>query len=67
MDDHHLKARINTLSDLNALKRFCCAVEGIQKAVENSGKYQKRDIDAAIEAAETPTISNALPGLPKAQ
>jgi hypothetical protein len=52
--DHHLKARINILADLNAcsIKRSCGTVESIQKALENSGKYQKIDIDAAIEAAK---------------
>jgi hypothetical protein len=52
--DHHLKARINILADLNAcsIRRSCGTPESALKRLETSGKYHKTDIDAAIEAAK---------------
>jgi hypothetical protein len=52
--DHHLKARINILADLNAcsIKRACGTPEGMLNRLETSGKYQIMDIDAAVEAAK---------------
>jgi hypothetical protein len=52
--DHHLKARINILAELNAcsIKRACGTPESILKRLESSGKYHKTDIDAALQAAK---------------
>jgi hypothetical protein len=52
--DHHLKARINILADLNAcsIKKSCGTVERILKRLETSGQYRKIDIDAAIQVAK---------------
>lgn len=51
--DKHLKARIDILADINSCsqKRSCGTVENIKTSYVNLGRYDKRDIDAAIQAA----------------
>ena len=52
--DHHLKARIDILADVNSCsqKRSCGTVENIKNSLGLAGKYNKRDIDTALAAAK---------------
>ena len=52
--DHHLAAQIDILAEINdcSRNRACGTAEGIKNSLLSGGKYDKRDIDAAIDAAK---------------
>ncbi len=52
--DHHLKARIDILTEINecSRKRSCGTPELVFKTMQTKGKYDSLDIDAAVEAAK---------------
>ena len=51
--DKHLKARIDILADINSCsqKRSCGSPETINTAFVKTNRYDQRDIDAAVQAA----------------
>lgn len=61
----HLEARINILAELNecSKKRACGTIGNIREKLLSIGKHDKRDVDAALEAAkDVGYFDNTKPG-----